>query len=401
MKNKVIDQFKERGFMTGEITAIITGTNRLEQLTDELLYLLVWVLYSTVDDAILQDRINPEKVLTDKEIAIAKNIKVDRKKDSIYPIMFNNIHKDVEDDYSGIITLEELVDLFDKRIIKYNPETQRPLVSKLYHDQEIKDIFLNKKNVKEIEEKILTGKQIPDEITFNLAATGEEEFDFNNLKNELKINEGDIFCINGWHRITGGRNAFKKDPAKCSSFYFKLRIVHWDVEKAKAYVYQESLGTKLDILASKSYDVYNEVNQVVGKLNENPKSCLRGKITSDTSIFESGKALVMFNVIFDSINQMFEVKNNHDVSVFSNYFIKGLNLITDNNPDLLANPIDDRLLVTYMATLKKYFNDEDWQEKLINTIDKIDVNDLQSIPYKTVNKTFINKVIEYVDSREV
>jgi hypothetical protein len=400
MKNKVVDRFKEHGFMAGEITAIITGTNPLVQLTDEILYLLVWVLYSTVDDSSLQDRINPEKVLTDKEIAIAKNIKVDRQKDSIYPWVIENVNFDMEDDYSTVFSISKTSDLFDNRIIKYNFETQRPLISKWYNNQEVKEVFINHKNRIAIEKNIATGKQVSNYITLNILANGDENFEYDPIKRTLTIYEGtEVDILDGFHRVVSGRNAYHKDPT--IKFNFKVRIVHWDVEKAKAFIHQETLGTQLDPLARKSYDVYNEVNQVVNKLNENPRSNLRGKITTEKSAIDTGKALIMFDVMFDSINQMFEVKNNHDVSVFSNYFVKGLNLITDNNPDLLASPIDNRLLVTYMATLKKYFNDEDWQEKLINTIDKIDVNDLQSIPYKTVNKTFINKVVEYVDSREV
>lgn len=401
IKDVIVGRFQERGFLNGEAIAIITGTNPLSQLTDEVIYLLVWILYHNIDNDELKSRIVPEKILTEKEFNIAKTMRINRKTDSIYPIIFRNIHQDADDDYSGIITLQQLSELFDNRIIKYNPETQRPLVSKLYHNQEVKEIFLNKRNTKEIEEKILSGKQIPDEITFNIAAVGNEDFEFISSRNELKMNDGDLFCINGWHRITGGRNAFKKDPEKCGNFYYKLRIVHWDIDKAKAYVYQESLGTRLDLLATKSYNVYDEINQVITKLNENPKSCLQGKITTDKSKLESGKAVILFNVLFDIISHLFNIKNNQDVSSTSNYLRDAFNLISDDMPGLLKKQLDDRFLTAYLILMKRYQNDENWKNNLMQSIDKLNGIDLQSVYYTKVGKNFITEIEKYIIEKGV
>lgn len=395
LKSKVIDGFKSHGFMSGEASAIISGTNPLLQLADEILYLLVWISYFLLDDEELKARIDPTKILTEKEIGIVKNLKVDRKSDNIYPIVFNNIHKDVADDYSGIIMLSELSELFDNRVIKYNPETQRPLVSKLYCGEEIKEIYLNKKNLKEIKQRILDGKQIADEIIFNVAATGEEEFEHNETTRELKVLSGDVFCISGWHRITSGRDAFKTNPSKCSQFYYKLRIVHWEAEKARAYVFQEASGTKFNILEHKEYDVSSEVHQVVSRLNENPKSNFRGKITVDND------GLINFNTMFNIISHLFKIEDNKDVVVISNYIRDGLNLITDENTDLLNKTIDEKLIIAYMVLLHDLYKSEDWQEQLLFRINTIKVSELEEMPYKKVNKRFIDKITEYVRSKEV
>ncbi len=399
IKNTIVEKLQERGFLSGEATAIIMGANPLPQLLDEIIYMLIYVLYKNITDE-RKHRITPEKILTEKEIAIAKSFRISKKESSTYPVVFPNMHKDAEDDYGGIITLQQLTDLFDKRIIKYNPETQRPLVPKIYNNEEIKEIFLNKRNIKEIKEKILSGKQIPDEIIFNVAVTGEEELDFNTTKGELKIFAGDVFCISGWHRTTGGRNAYKEDPQKCSNFYYKLRIVHWEVEKAKAYVAQEALGTKLDLLSVKAYSVYNESNQVVVKLNENPKSCLRDKITTNLNDIIEGKSVVMFNVLLDIISNVFKIKD-QDVASVSMYLRDAFNLICDDYPDIFASKIDERLLTAFILMMKKYYKSDDWENKLLESIDKITTNDLQFPYYTKISKNFIAQVQTYLDEMEV
>lgn len=397
MKDKIISQFENQGFLYGEINAIFSGTNPLIQVSDELFYLLIVILHKTIDDEILKDKINPDKVLTQIEKDIAVNLTIDRKKDGIYPIVIENVTMDADDDYSTTFTLGKLVnDYFDKRIIKYNSETQRPLVSKYYLGEERKEIYINQKNRVAIAKNIANDNQIPDEIVFNILQTGDEEFEYNPNTRKLTIYAGDFCCIDGWHRTVAGRDAYRKKPS--ANFYYKVRIVHWDVNKAKAFVRQKSLGTQINLLEHKIYDVFNPVHHVVKKLNDDATSPIRGKVTNEESDIKCGGALVTFNVLFDSISGLMDINDNKDVFKVSNYLKEGLSLIADFNADFLENPILDQIWVTYMAILSKYRDEEDWQTKLMETIDKLDDNTIQSIPYRTINKTFINKIKEYVDS---
>jgi hypothetical protein len=392
LKDKIISKFEQRGFLYGEINSIFSSAS-LMQVSDDLFYLLIVILYNTIDDESLKVGINPDKILTQIEKDIAANLTVDRTKDSIYPIIIENVNIDAEGDYSTTISLEMLSEFFDKRIIKYNPETQRPLISKAYGG---KEIFLNEKNCREIEENIVRDRQIPDEITFNILATGEEKFEYDHNKKRLIIYEGAFDCSDGWHRTVSGRNAFKRKPT--SKFYYKLRITNWDIDKTKAYIYQKSLGSQLDPLAKKSYNIYNSANQVVSKLNENHKFNLNGKITTDKTEIEKGNALVMFDVLFDTIQHVFDIKDNKEVVMVSNYLKDGINLISEDDVDLLDKPQIDQLWVAYIVALSKYYNAEDWKNKTMETIDKLNINALQSIEYKKINKAFINRVNEYINN---
>jgi len=396
IKDKIISKFEERGFLYGEVNAIFSGTTPLIQVSDELFYLLIVILYKTIDEENLRVLINPDKVLTSIEKDIADNLMVDRSKENIYPIVIENVNMDAEGDYSTIFTLETLSEFFDKRIIKYNPQTQRPLISKFYGGKEIKEIFINDTNRREIEKNIIEDKQVPNVITFNLLENGNESFDYDSNKRTLTLYSGEFDCTDGWHRTVAGRNAFRAKPH--SKFYYKVRITHWDIDKTKAFIHQESLGSKLDPLAKKSYDVYNPVNQVIAKLNENPKSNLGGKITTNKSDIYSNNALVMFDVLFDSITYTFDVKDNRDVVNVSNYLKDGINLISDNNVGIIDKQQSDQLWVAYFVSLAKCYGETNWKTKLMEIVDSIDTNTVELIPYKTINKTFVNKVKGYIDT---
>jgi len=154
-------------------------------------------------------------------------------------------------------------------------------------------------------------------------------------------------------------------------------------------------------LAKKSYNVYSEINQVVNKLNTHPQSNIRGLIATDRRAVFEETAIVMFDVLFDSIELLFNIKDNHDVSKYSNYLRSGLNLITDENPNLLKNHIDDRIMAAYLTALERYHNQQDWENKLLNVISKINLEEIQEIPYKKIDKKFINNIIKYIESKEV
>jgi hypothetical protein len=400
-KNKEVftNKMKERGFSTGEAISILTGQNPLIQITDELLYLLVYICHGVVKSEDIQQKLTPDRILTDKEIEIAKQIKMERKSDSIYPVVIENVNLDMEDDFSTIFTIEKLSEYFDNRLIKYNSETQRPLISKWYNNQEVKEVFVNDKNRKAIERNILEGKQVSNYITLNILANGEEDFSYNSDKRTLTIYSGEIDLLDGFHRTLAGRNAFHRDPSV--KFNYKIRVVHWDVEKAKAFIHQESLGTQLDPLAKKTYDVYNEVNQVVHKLNENPKSIFRNKITTEKSKLDNGNALIMFDLVFDCIDHLFKVKNNKDVIVVSNYIQNVMSSIVFNDINILDQVIDPRLFITYMIIASLNFGKEEWEESVFMQVSKIDKSYIESLEFKKLNKTFINKIKQYITEGQV
>jgi hypothetical protein len=297
---------------------------------------------------------------------------------------------DADEDYSTIFQLSKIVEFFDNRIFKYNSETQRPLLSKIYGGHEIKEIDLNENNVKAIKNNIVEGKQIPDEITLNVLQTGEEDVHYDGKRRIFTLHSGDLDVIDGWHRLVAARKAYYEDPSV--NFYLKVRIVHWDIDRAKAFIYQKSLGSQLDPFAKKVYDVYNPINQIINKINTNPKSNLKGKIGSD----KTDNDKIKFDIFYDTLNILFDVKTNGEVVSVSNYIKDGFNLITDNDESLLDKKQNDILLITHMVILSKCYKTPNWQDKVVEAVDSID-GELYNIPYKSINKVLIKKIEDYLE----
>lgn len=391
-KKGFIKTIKDKGFTTGEAKSMLSGNNPLIQMTDELIYLLVIACNENTTDASIKYKLDPTKILTEKEIDIVKNIKVKRKSDSIFPITFENVNFDMEDDYSTVLTIERLSELFDNRVIKYNTATQRPLISKWYQGEEVKDVFVNAKNRKAIEKNIESGKQVPNYITLNILENGLESFEYNSDKRTLTITQGEIDLLDGFHRTLAARNVFQKNPS--IQFAFKIRIVHWDVSKAKAFIHQETLGTQLDPLARKTYDVYNDVNKVVNKLNESPKSFLRNKIAKDVSNYNSSDSIIMFDVVFDTIKNLFNVNDNKDVIMVSNHITNVLEGVIGYNINAFDKKLDERDFILYMLLAKQTFGKENSEvENFVSEVlSNIDIKAIRSIEYRKVSNLVINNI---------
>ena len=395
IKQQIIDKFKEHGIFPGDVSDIFSQNTPIETLSTNILCLLTKYLYEETKE----ESINYNEFFTEFEINQAVNYKEEKKEEGLYPIIFENVIQDAAGDFSTTLPIARNAELINNRIFKYNPETQRPLISKFYSGKELKEIDLNKRSREAITRNIVNGTQIPNTVTINLLQTGEENFEYNAKSQTLTIYSGEIDMIDGYHRILSAWFAYNEKPSL--EFYYKLRIVNWDVEKAKAFIFQETLGNKIDPTKAKSYNVNNPYNVIVNKLNENPKSNIRGKITNDKMDITNNKALIMFNVIFDAIQHMFEVKDNSQIVEVSNYLKDGINLIIDNNVDILKAPQEDILWVAYICILKRYYNKDDWQGKGLSLVEKINIEELKQIPFRSINKILINKIEKYLSEKEM
>jgi hypothetical protein len=396
-KEEIIKKFEERGFLFGEINALFTGSNEVKYLSDEMLCLFVWILYHEIYEDTLKSSINPNKTLTPKEIELSENYIFDHKTNNIYPIVFENVNLNAEDDYSTVLYADQLANLINKGIIKYNAETQRPYVTHIYKGREVKRIDLNPENKKAIQKNIINGDQIPNTITLNIAG---DDFVYYSESKRLEINCF-INPLDGYHRLCSARDAFMINPN--INFYLIIRIVHWDEERAKQFVYQESLGMRLNSQAQKSRNVINPANIIVTKLNENPRSNLRKRITFDKSSIDKGNYIIRFDVFFDCIKYLFTV-NNTNITEITNYIREGLNFFTDENPELLKEKQNDRLWIAYFIILSKYYRQEDWQTKIIDFVDNksplfIKSDELNYIQYKSVNGVVINKITTHINNK--
>jgi hypothetical protein len=383
LKSKVGDYFVVKGLFEATALNIFAQRTPIETLPELMLCIFSMALYKNLDED--KYRINPEKFFTELEIKEATKYKFKKKQDANYPIVFEQIKQLNTNQWYTDMTAQQIKDLYDRRVVSYNPETQRQLKLKEQGGKIITQIDVNKESVQEIKKYLLDGKFFSNFITFNILENGEEEFEI--VDGNLRVNGGELAIIDGFHRSLAIIDAVQENP----NIDFKIGVVitHFDVETAQRFIVQEDKRNKINTKYIKSLNLENKSNTIVKKINENSKSNLKGQITTDKTYIKLGKGLIMFDVLSDSIELVFEPKENIDVINYSNYIIEGLNIIVESNTKLLEVSHDEKLWVSYIVVLGELYGKENWQDSLLRMINSID---LANIEYNSLNKGTINRI---------
>lgn len=390
IKNKITERFVQKGFLPGEIKDIFAGRIIIDSLSQIFLCLLSIYIYEISDDDFIKNKIQPTNFFTELEIEKANEYTISQETEPQYPIIFKNIYKINSDQWMTTLTAQELVNLFNRRVITYNPETQRQLKIKEYKDKIITEISINKQSVKEIKEAILTNKFVSNFITFNIEQTGQEVFYFDEKANTLTIENGTLSSLDGFHRDMAIIEAVKENPE--IEYITGVMVTNFDIPKAQRYIVQEDKKNKISSKHIKSLNVDKPSNLIVKKINENSNSYLSGKVTTNKLIIKKKQALVLFDVLSDVIDIEFNPKENKDVITYSKFIIDGLNYIIENNTNILEEILDDRIWIYYIMSLKDVYLQDNWKELLNTKINNINLESILRIPYNAINKSLINRI---------
>jgi hypothetical protein len=388
VKAAVIEEFTSRNILAGDATDIFTLRLPLSVVSQVVLYVFTKALYQ----ATKSDNINPAKYFTELEIKEGNEYILDVKDNTKYPLIFKNVRRLNDDMWITSMTAQDIVELYGKRVIIYNPETQRELKRKEYHDKIVEQIDINKSSVQEIKKDILKNKFISNFITFNVLQNGSENFEYNDKNEEFIIHSGEVNILDGWHRSLGIVYAVQENNKV--DFRIGIILTNFEVEKAQRYIVQEDKKNKMKKTTIKQKDVDNFSNLIVRKINENSNSYLASKIVSDNLIIKKGDGLVISNVLRDAIELTFNPKNTQDFIKYSKIIIDGLNHIIECKPELLENyVINQHVWVLYVCLIEKFYQRPDWKKQISDNIERFDV---EQVPTKIVNKTFIKNLNLYI-----
>jgi len=397
-KNIVIisKKFSERGLFPSDAKDIFAERTPLPTLS--LTMLCLWnVLIHEIAPEDSKSRIDPSKFFTDLEIQKAKNYREENKNESSkYPIVFEKCKQLNTDQWYTDLTAQELVDLYNRRVIIYNPETQRESKTKQYKDKIITSISTNKTSIVEIKKLLLNGEFMSNFITLNLLEDGSEVYDINEY-GKMEIQAGELNIIDGFHRSLAIIDALNENQKL--EFKIGVIITHYSIEKAQRYIVQEDKRNKINTKYIKSLNVDNKNSIVVKKINESYKSNFKGKITTDNVKIKSGAALIKFDVLFEAISIVFNVKENYDIIKISNYLIDGLNIISENKLELLKTTVDDRIWIMYLIILSEVYERDNWELDLSRILKDIEGVKLNSIQYTRINKALVSRIKNHMESR--
>ena len=172
------------------------------------------------------------------------------------------------DQWIGAVSFKWLMEIEDSHLLCYNENTQRvPRARTKPGDNVVYEPYVNARSVKEIAAAFRRGDYVPNTITFNIREDVEWQYEDGRIIIEDFPKGRPIFdIIDGYHRYRAMRQIYITNPS--FDYGMELRIVRFSVEKARQFIYQESLRNKMRKIDQDSFNQNSLENQIVDELNE-------------------------------------------------------------------------------------------------------------------------------------
>lgn len=381
VKNKIFKRLMKRGFPVGSAQQILSGNAALEFLDELELGVVTYEIFRETYSSVL----DPSIYFDIKELKRIQALEFEKEnKELTFPIKFEHMIQQGNNRWVGIISIQDFVKLNQSGIVTYNFETQRNPVYEKFKGKTIRKANINPKSVKEIADAIVSNTYEYDDVTINILADGEEDFEFNVVEvgdrvvGDIVINNATLNLIDGAHREKGAETALLRNPNL--EGYFILVLTNFDVDEANHYIIQKDKRNPISKEYIESKDIANLNNDVVRRLNENMKSELRGKIVTDGFLLKQGDGLALFSTLSKTIERLWNVETRKDARVLSNYLIAFFNELVGIFPNELKLKVEEtkgktlinhpNMFIYYLSIAEEIQDEEDWEDLLYDIIDK-------------------------------
>lgn len=405
----IIERLKERNIKNA--SQLVGRMVPLESQGQNIVYCLADAVYA----ATYEDSINPKNFFTEIEINEMKDYKLEDEDVVTYPIVFEDVNQLANNQWTTILTIQEIVNLYNSNIVNYNFETQRNPKYIVRNDGDlVMKPSVNWKSVDDIYEKLIKGLFKSNYITLNVLVNGEDEVVYDEDKKAIVIRRGRIDILDGFHRSL----AMIKAVATIKNLNYKtgVMITNFNVQDANDFIRQEDMRNKIDERHIKSKNDENLMNGIVTDINTNNQSDMRGKIATDTILVEKNIAYTLNDIILDALDLTFkgDVKTRRDVGNVSSYLIDFFNEIYaikyDDFEDLSKSrkksmTTNKNTFIFYVVLAKFLYGKKDWKIELETILNSINFDKDSSIwksidiyPQKTIkiNKKLIKKIMAFI-----
>jgi len=368
-KEQVTKEMSGKGILAGDTIAILNKVMQINNLSGEKLYLLSKSLFNTTKENI----INPEKYFTELEIERAEKYEEKNKKIEKFPLIFDKVTEISNDHFKVILTIQQIVELYNRLVVVYNYETQRESIKKEIDGLIFEKPDVNEESVEDIKNALLKNQFIPtDDITFNLLYDRDDEYKFDERSGMLKITKGKFNIVDGYHRCLGMIRALIENPNL--DYKFGVNITNFDTDKAKRVIIQSDKKNKIngDYLDRINPDKLE--NDIIKRINES-SSDVRGMITTNDLLIKSGKALIDWDILSLAIKENFKnkYKMKREVMDVADWLIECFNELVYLNPIAFKDNIvkirkesiinHPNTFIGYMAIFSKLQGDLQWSSK--------------------------------------
>ena len=263
----------------------LTLRNNITEANDFVLFIFASLLY--------KDKLT--KYFTASEIKEYSKSKfsVDKLK---FPLRYKMVQI-ADDQWVGKITVKEIIKLRDAQVINYNEKAQRTMQRIVANGVEHYQISLNKKAVAGIEDAFESGMYIPNTITLNLPE--DTDYSYDEETNELVIKGGDGFhfdILDGYHRYIAISKTYNINHK--FDYNMELRIVQFNEDRAKQFIWQEDQKTKMRKMDSDAMNQTAVATKVIARLNGDPTFNLAGQINPNEGVINSPLLYICINTLF-------------------------------------------------------------------------------------------------------
>lgn len=368
IQDEIINKLAKRGYNLGTISGVFEGNVAL----DSLLLLDVGVFALEIFNITNIGYINPAIYLTDIELKKVKEYKVGNNQDLLqYPIVFDDVRQITPDIWTVAIPVQLIAKLGRSNMLNYEFETQREAKTIKTDDGIILTPTVNSQSIVEIKNEIIEGTLIPTILTFNIPLKESENFKYDKNLNKWILLSGKLNIIDGYHRYLGIGAALREKDIELN---FEIRLTNFDTDKAKKFIVQEDKRNPISKEYIKSIDDTDLSTQLINRLNQNSKSELKGKITTDNSTTTSGLSLVSFDIMYQTIKKLWKLVTIDDSDALFEYLRMFFNKLVGLYPEELKTQIqmykkvnhinDERMFVVYLLLAKRLENNENWRTEL-------------------------------------
>lgn len=378
LKDKVYNYcYKEFNMPISLIDDFLTMRKALNEANDFILFIIVKGFeYNKVPGAQAVD-----KIFTANEITMYSQYTY-QIEEIEFPIRFKMVQV-TDGQWIGSIDTKTLMLLRRAQMIKYNEHTQRIMQRIVRGNKEYYKISVNQKAVQEISELLQKELYISDTITFNIPMESmDADFYYDAKNSELVINHLSNFDIlDGYHRYLGIGQISDLTPE--FNYPMELRIVNWDIEKARRFVFQMDKKNKMRKVDSLSFDASSVANRITSRLNESAQCSFRGEIRSNGGLLPYADIASYINVLF--CKDIPKGKENYCVLHISSDIIESLNALVEYDMTYLSRHYEKKEMVVMFYMCSKYF-EKDKQgiglatKMMMNAIHQIDARKFYSFP---------------------
>ena len=374
-KDAVTSINKRHNISEVRLTNILSRRASLAETTEfELFCFLQYVRESHVSE-----------YFTQSEIDNWADYKIEEEIEDIFPITIN-CYPVTDDQYIGGTDTNFFMKLREHQLINYNAAAQRTMQKMVRGDFEYYKISLNRSAVNQIKKSFEDNTFIANTITLNMPIKETSKWYYDEKAKQLVINEIEAFDISdGYHRYVA--MCAVKDMYPDWNYPMEIRIVSFDNDRVRNFIFQEDQKTKMKKVDSDSMNMNSNANITVDRINQDSRFDLKGEIGRNGGLISFGELASLIDYFYFKGKKLDKpaglVRSN-----VQRQFVEKFNELVESNEALFAKQFNfkDLCVIVYG------FVNEIETSVIADTLTKTDMLPNAKFNNKTPRKTLFTEV---------